>query len=81
MKIDVRKEISAEKEWRTLALAFYSLAHNDQSEWDNLPSNLKQSDIGQLCQKYIDTKDSKYIEEAGVALAGKHWHVALGRTF
>jgi len=65
--------------WRKLANAFYALAHNDESEWRSLPSELKDSDVGILCEAYLKTYDSSLINQAGELLAGKHWYVALGR--
>jgi len=67
------------KSWRILANAFYSLAHNDFDAWDALPITLKQTDVGLICQKYIDNRNEDLIEKAGNLLAGKHWYVALGR--
>ena len=36
------------KEWRKLASAFYSLAHNDQREFDALEQELKETKAGRL---------------------------------
>ncbi|USD23104.1 hypothetical protein ACJJIX_15510 [Microbulbifer sp. VAAC004] len=69
------------EDWRAITFAFYSLVHNDLRDWEKLPDELKNSDMGGLCQKYIDTKDIRYLIEAGEMLAGKNWYTALGRTF
>ena len=65
--------------WRKLANAFYALAHRDEAEWKQLPEELKNSDVGVLCEEYLKTKDWKLLEKAGQLLAGKDWYVALGR--
>ncbi|GAA5442575.1 hypothetical protein Misp06_00749 [Microbulbifer sp. NBRC 101763] len=76
------EEIKANnKEWRKIAFAFYSVAHNDLREWQELPDDLKASEVGDICQKYIESKDIKYLEEAGQMIAGKNWFIALGRSF
>jgi hypothetical protein len=67
------------KSWRKLANAFYSLAHNDFDAWITLPKNLKQTDVGLICEQYLRTENEYLIEKAGCLLAGKHWYVALGR--
>jgi hypothetical protein len=70
-----------QSEWRKISFAFYCLAHNDLKDWEKLPSDLKESEVGEICQMYIETKDSKYIKQAGEMLAGPHWYTSLGRTF
>lgn len=67
------------KTWRRLAYAFYNLAHNNFDLWNELPDPLKQTDVGIICEKYIQTRGSNLIDKAGCLLAGKHWYVALGR--
>ena len=67
------------KSWRKLAHAFYAMAHNDFELWNELPDELKQTDVGKICELYIQTKNQELIEKAGRLLAGKHWYVALGR--
>jgi len=67
------------RSWKKLANAFYALAHNDDKAWQKLPQELKNSDVGVLCEAYLETKDSDLIHQAGELLAGKHWYVALGR--
>ena len=67
------------KAWRKLASAFYNLAHNDFDSWNDLPYELKQTDVGMICEKYLKTKNSNLVEKAGCLLAGKYWYVALGR--
>ena len=67
------------KSQHILANAFYSLAHNDFDDWDALPNKLKQTDVGIICQQYVDTRNEGLIEKAGNILAGKHWYVAIGR--
>ena len=67
------------KAWRKLVNAFYCLAHNDFDDWIVLPKKLKQTDVGLICEQFIQTKNERLIEEAGNLLAGKHWYVALGR--
>ncbi|WP_444916887.1 hypothetical protein [Microbulbifer sp. JMSA003] len=64
-----------------MTFAFYSLTHNDPSDWDKLSGELKNGEIGNICQKYIDTKGAQYLMEAGEMLAGKNWYTALGRAF
>ncbi|CAM4086012.1 hypothetical protein PSAR109036_08210 [Psychrobacter arenosus] len=81
MKKSLEEIKSNRADWEAIAYAFYSLAHNDFSIWDNLSYDLKDSEVGTICQKYIDTKDYKYVREAGQMLAGEHWFTALGRTF
>lgn len=67
------------KTWHKLASAFYNLAHNDFDLWEDLPDELKQTDVGLICEKYIQTRGSTLIEKAGCLLAGEHWYLALGR--
>ncbi|WP_092026049.1 hypothetical protein [Marinobacter zhejiangensis] len=81
MKKSIEQLKKNNEDWRKVAIAFYSVAHGDLSDWKDLPDYLKKSEIGEVCQKYIDTKDSKYLEEAGQIIAGKNWYTALGRSF
>lgn len=67
------------KKQRKLGAAFYALAHNDFKAFHELEQQLKDTDVGKLCQEYIDTKKPELIDRAGTLLAGKHWYVALGR--
>ena len=67
------------KSWRMLANAFYSVAHNDFNAWIALPIELKQTDVGIICEEYLRTKNEELIENAGCLLAGENWYVALGR--
>ena len=71
------------KTWKQLAFAFFSLAHGDFSLFRALPEELKETEVGQLCQKYIETGESELIDKAGRLLTGgsKHWYTYLGRTF
>lgn len=67
-------------DWRKLAIAFYSLAHNDQRDFDALEPRLKETEVGRLCADYIETRDHQLIERAGYLLTGtKEWYVYLGR--
>ena len=69
------------KEWRKLASAFYSLAHNDQREFDALEQELKETKAGRLCSEYIRTRDHQLIEQAGYILTGTtYWYVYIGRS-
>lgn len=65
--------------WRRLAAAFYNLAHNDFDLWNELPDKLKQTDVGVICEQYIQSRGSNLVEKAGCLLAGEYWYVALGR--
>jgi hypothetical protein len=70
-----------DKDWRKLAFAFYSLAHNDPKDFHALEPRLKNTEVGRLCSQYIQSKDHKLIEQAGYLLTGtKHWYVYLGRS-
>jgi len=69
-----------EKDWRVFSHAFYDLAHNDFTKFHALPGYLKEHPAGKICQRYIDTGDHVYVDEAGIILTGtKHWYVYLGR--
>lgn len=69
-----------DKEWRKLAFAFYSLAHNDPKDFNALEPGLKETEVGRLCSEYIQSKDRQLIEKAGYLLTGtKHWYLYLGR--
>jgi len=70
----------SEKDWRSLASAFYALAHSDTKPFDALPGRLKLHPIGRICTRFIESGDHKYIDEAGYALTHtKEWYVYLGR--
>ena|GEM_PF-966327 len=70
-----------ESDWRALSHAFYGLAHNDFKKFNALSEHLKDHPAGKICQRYIDTRDHVYVEEAGILLAGtKYWYVYLGRS-
>jgi len=69
-----------DKEWRKLAFAFYSLAHNDFKDFSALEPELKITEAGRLCSEYIKTKNHDLIEKAGYLLTDtKQWYVYLGR--
>jgi hypothetical protein len=70
-----------DKDWRKLASAFYSLAHNDPREFNALEPRLKDTEAGRLCSEYMRTKDHEFIEKAGYLLTGtKQWYVYLGQS-
>lgn len=50
---------SNKADWEAIAYAFYSLAHNDFRAWEKLSYDLKNSEVGEICQQYIDTQDYK----------------------
>ena len=67
-------------EWRKLASAFYSLAHNDKREFNALEPKLKDNIVGRLCEEYLRTGDHELIERAGYLLTHtKQWYVYIGR--
>jgi hypothetical protein len=67
-------------DWRKLAFAFFSLAHNDPKDFEALEPWLKQTPVGRLCAEYIETRNHELIEQAGYLLTGtKQWYVYLGR--
>ncbi len=69
-----------EKDWRNLAKAFFSLAHSDSVPFLDLQKDLRDHPIGQLCNKYLETKDYKYIKKAGKELTGtSNWYVYLAK--
>jgi hypothetical protein len=68
------------QQWVKLATAFYSLAHNDEKLWRELPASLCETDVGMICEEYLKTQDSKLIDKAGELLAGPQWFAALGRS-
>ena len=69
------------KDWRKLAFAFYSLAHNDSRDFEALEQRLKDTEVGRLCAEYIESRDHQLIEQAGYLLTGtKQWYVYLGRS-
>ena len=69
-----------ESEWKSLAGAFYDLAHNDFRSFQELPDSLKECAIGRLCSQYVETGNHEYVEQAGMEITGsKDWYVYLGR--
>lgn len=64
---------------RKLGQAFYNLAHDDFEAFHLLDQELKDTDAGLICQKYIKIKNEGLIDQAGRLIAGKQWYVALGR--
>ena len=44
------------KLWRKLGGAFYCLAHHDYDAWNALPKKLKQTDVGLICEEYLNTQ-------------------------
>jgi hypothetical protein len=68
------------QQWVKLATAFYSLAHNDEKLWKELPACLCETDVGLICEEYLKTQNSKLIDKAGELLAGPQWYAALGRS-
>jgi hypothetical protein len=70
-----------DKDWRKLALAFYSLAHNDAKDFKALEPELKNTEVGRLCSEYLQTGDYQIIEQAGYLLTGtREWYIYLGRS-
>ncbi len=68
------------KEWRRLAEAFYSLAHNDFDAFTALPEKLQNHPAGILCSQYMESRDYDLIEKAGRILTHSNcWGVYLGR--
>lgn len=68
------------QQWVQLATAFYSLAHNDERLWRELPAFLHETDVGMICEEYFKSRDDQLIFKAGELLAGKHWFTVLGRS-
>lgn len=68
------------QQWIKLATAFYSLAHNDEEIWRGLPSFLRETDVGMICEEYLNSRDEALIHKAGELLAGAHWYTVLGRS-
>jgi hypothetical protein len=68
------------QQWIELATAFYSLAHNDEKLWRELPSFLRETDVGLTCEEYLKSRDVELINKAGEMLAGAQWFAALGRS-
>lgn len=67
-------------DWRKLAEAFYSLAHNDFKDFMALPPHLKETPAGLLCKEYMDKRDHELVEKAGYLITrSKCWYVYLGR--
>jgi hypothetical protein len=70
----------SEADWRSLASAFYALAHGDPAAFDALPTALKAEAAGQLCSRYRETGEHALLEQAGRLLTGtSQWYVYLGR--
>lgn len=70
----------AQKEWWSLAGAFYCLAHNDFKKFNALPEKLKKHPVGILCSEYMETRDHALVDRAGYILThSHHWYVYLGR--
>nr|WP_315474155.1 hypothetical protein [uncultured Rhodoferax sp.] len=68
------------QQWIKLAMAFYSLAHNDERLWRELPAFLRETDVGMICEEYLKSRDDQLIQKAGELLAGNQWFTALGRS-
>lgn len=68
------------QQWIKLATAFYSLAHNDEKLWRELPAFLRETDVGLICEEYLKSRDAQLINKAGEMLAGTQWFAALGRS-
>ncbi|MDA7086402.1 hypothetical protein PH586_08425 [Pseudomonas sp. SA3-5] len=68
------------EQWVRLASAFYSMAHNDEKPWRELPTFLRETDVGLICEEYLNNQDSDLIHQAGELLAGPQWYAALGRS-
>ena len=67
-------------DWRRLAFAFYSLAHNDPRDFQALEPELQDTEAGRLCAEYIRTGEAELLEQAGTLLTGTHqWYIYLGR--
>ena len=58
------------EDWRKLAFALDSLAHNDERDFDALEQRLKETEIGKLCAAYTEARDHEYIDRAGHLLTG-----------
>ncbi|MGN6828826.1 hypothetical protein [Paucibacter sp. M5-1] len=71
--------VEQNSKWKQLAAAFYGLAHNDPELWNALPVELRQTDVGLLCEAYLRSRDWTHIDQAGKLLAGPDWYTALGR--
>lgn len=68
------------QQWAKLATAFFSLAHNDERLWRELPAFLRETDVGTVCEEYLKSRDEQLINKAGELLAGNQWFAALGRS-
>lgn len=67
--------------WKALASAFYALAHGSRSEYDALPADLRESQVGRLCGLYLENRDPELLEQAGLLLTGsRDWYTYLGRA-
>jgi hypothetical protein len=67
------------KEWRKLASALYSLAHSDAREFHALEPELKNTPVGQLCARYLESKEFEMLDQAGRLLTGtKQWYIYIG---
>ena len=69
-------------DWRKLAIAFYALAHQDPQPYHALEPYLKDTEVGRLCARYLDSQDHQLLDQAGYLLTGtRQWYVYLGRSF
>jgi len=67
-------------DWRRLAFAFYSLAHNHPEDFNALEAELQDTEAGRLCAEYIRTGDADLLEQAGYLLTGTYqWYIYLGK--
>ena len=73
-------ELENNQQWIKLATAFYSLAHNDEEIWRELPVFLRETDVGVICEEYLISRDDALIHAAGELLAGPYWYTVLGRS-
>ncbi len=68
------------EDWWKLARAFYGVAHNDFKHFLALSADLKKTPAGELCSRYMETREHDLVERAGRLITGsKHWYVYLGR--
>ena len=56
-----------DRDWYELAFAFYSLAHNDRTDFDALEPRLKETEVGRLCAEYIETKTINSLSEPAIS--------------
>ncbi len=68
--------------WWALGYALFDLAHGDRRRFDQLPPEARETEVGRLCQKYVETDEYQYIDQAGKLLTGSdNWYTYLGRSF